>query len=128
MSFTRDLKTWTFSGHTVSGENTCVIIENNQYLLFHSPSNGIGIKKSNDLVTWTDWGNLITLGQTGWEWAKGRITAGAVVKLEGNSQAKYLMFFHGSGPLTEKLGDFDKNASIGIAWSNDLTNWDWPAK
>ena len=128
MSFTRDLKTWTFSGHTVSGENTCVIIENNQYLLFHSPANGIGIKKSNDLVTWTDWGNLITLGQTGWEWAKGRITAGAVVKLEGNSLAKYLMFFHGSGPLTEKLGDFDKNASIGIAWSNDLTNWDWPAK
>jgi hypothetical protein len=68
------------------------------------------------------------LGQSGWEWAKGRITAGVVVKLEDNLEAKYLMFFHGSGPLTEKQGDFDKNASIGIAWSKDLINWEWPAK
>lgn len=38
------------------------------------------------------------------------------------------MFFHGSGLLTEKWVDFDKNSSIGIAWSNDLKRWDWPGK
>ncbi len=126
MSYTYDFINWTFYGHTESGENTCVLIDDKQYVLFHSPSNGIGIKKSADLKSWTDWGKLITLGQPGWDWAKGRITAGAVVKLSGNKLAKYLMFFHGSGPLTEKQGDFDKNASIGIAWSNDLIHWDWP--
>jgi hypothetical protein len=128
MSYTYDFKNWTFYGHTESGENTCVLVENNQYVLFHSPSNGIGIKKSSDLKNWTDWGKLVTLGQSGWDWARGRITAGAVIRLAGNRQAKYLMFFHGSGPLKEKEGDFDKNSSIGIAWSNDLINWEWPGK
>ncbi|MEI6275338.1 MAG: hypothetical protein WCP08_05075 [Prolixibacteraceae bacterium] len=125
-SFTHDFKEWTYSGHTDSGENVCVLTDHEEYLLFHSPSNGIGIKKSKDLQTWKDWGNLITLGQAGWPWAKGRISAGAVIKLSENPEAKYLMFFHGSGPLTETQGDFDKNASVGIAWSNDLINWKWP--
>lgn len=128
MSYTSDFKNWTYFGHTESGENTCVLTENNQYVLFHSPPNGIGIKKSDALKTWTDWGELITLGQADWNWAKGRITAGAVIKLSENKQAKYLMFFHGSGPLNETQGDFDKNASIGIAWSNDLKTWAWPGK
>ena len=128
MSYTTDFKNWTYFGHTDSGENTCVLIEDNQYILFHSPSNGIGIKKSDDLKTWNDWGKLITSRQADWNWAKGRITAGTVLKLPENQQAKYLMFFHGSGPLTEKQGDFDKNASIGISWSNDLINWEWPGK
>jgi hypothetical protein len=128
MSFTYDFKNWAYFGHTESGENSCVLTEGNQYILFHSPSNGIGIKKSYDLKTWKDWGDLIVLGQARWEWARGRITAGTVIELHGNKQARYLMFFHGSGPLTESQGDFDKNASIGIAWSNDLTNWNWPGK
>ncbi len=128
MSFTYDFKNWTFFGRTESGENTCVLIEDTQYILFHSPSNGIGIKKSDDLKTWKDWGELITLGQIQWDWAKGRITAGAVLELSGNQEAKYLMFFHGSGPLSESQGDFDKNASIGIAWSKDLKTWNWPGK
>lgn len=128
LSYTYDFKNWIFFGHTESGENTCVLTDHNQYILFHSPSNGIGIKRSDDLKTWTDWGDLITLGQAEWEWARGRITAGAVVEIKGNKNAKYLMFFHGSGPLTEKQGDFDKNSTIGIAWSNDLKTWDWPGK
>ena len=66
------------------------------------------------------------MGQAGWSWAKGLITAGAVIRLSNNPIAKYLMFFHGSGPLKETEGDFDKNASIGIAWSKDLINWEWP--
>lgn len=128
MSYSSDLKSWTFFGYTESGENVCVLIENDEYILFHSPKNGIGIKKSADLKTWADWGELNFLGQAGWDWAKGRITAGAVIELENSPAARYLMFFHGSGPLTEEKGDFDKNASIGIAWSNDLINWNWPGK
>lgn len=128
MSYSTDFKNWSFAGNTESGENVCVLIENNQYVLFHSPQNGIGIKKSNDLKVWINAGELITLGQEQWNWAKGRITAGTVLKLVENKQANYLMFFHGSGPLTEKEGDFDKNASIGIAWSSDLKTWKWPGK
>ena len=129
MSYSYDLKNWTFFGHTNSGENPCVLVENNEYVLFHSPKNGIAIKRSKDLIDWQDWGHLITLGQSEWPWAKGRITAGAVVDLKSNQQfGEYIMFFHGSGPLTEEQGDFDKNASIGIAWSKDLLNWNWPGK
>ena len=127
MSYTYDLKRWTFFGYTESGENACVLYENKEYILFHSLKNGIGIKRSKDLKTWKDWGNLITLGQKDWHWAKGRITAGAVVNLKDNKNfGKYVMFFHGSGPKTEEQGDFDKNASIGIAWSDNLLNWNWP--
>lgn len=129
ISYSYDLVNWTFSGFTESGENSCVLIENNEYILFHSPSNGIGIKKSNDLKTWETWGNLITLGQAGWNWAKGRITAGTVINLNNiKGIERYLMFFHGSGPLRESEGDFDKNASLGIAWSKDLVNWYWPGE
>ncbi|MEO6870370.1 MAG: hypothetical protein ABI168_12035 [Ginsengibacter sp.] len=129
MSYTYDLKNWTFFGRTKSGENACVLVENNKYVLFHSPKNGIAIKRSPDLENWNDWGRLVTLGQNQWAWAKGRITAGAVINLKDNSRfGKYIMFFHGSGPLTEEQGDFDENASIGIAWSDDLTNWSWPGK
>ena len=129
MSYTYDLQNWTFFGHTESGENVCVLHENNEYILFHSPSNGIGVKRSADLRNWTDWGDLITLGQEEWNWAKGRITAGAVVNLKENRElGHYLLFFHGSGPNSEKEGDFDKNASIGVAWSDDLVYWNWPGK
>jgi hypothetical protein len=127
MSYSYDLHKWHFFGHTESGENACVLYEHKEYILFHSLKNGIGIKKSKDLKTWIDWGKLITLGQKDWNWAKGRITAGTVINLKNNKHfGKYVMFFHASGPKTEDEGDFDKNASIGIAWSNDLINWDWP--
>ncbi len=129
MSYSYDLEKWTYSGHTESGENTCVLVENNEYILFHSPKNGIAIKRSSDLKHWKDWGNLISLGQKEWVWAKGRITAGTVVNLTNDKNfGKYVMFFHGSGPLTEEEGDFDKNASIGIAWSDDLLDWNWPGE
>ena len=63
------------------------------------------------------------------EVGKGRITAGAVVDLrEIKGIERYVMFFHGSGPNKESEGDFDKNSSLGIAWSEDLINWDWPKK
>jgi beta-xylosidase len=129
LSYSYDLKNWTYTGHTQAGENTCVLMEDNEYVLFHSPENGIGIKRSADLKNWNDWGDLITLGQKEWPWARGRITAGAVLNLKKEKNiGKYVMFFHGSGPLTEKQGDFDKNASIGIAWSDDLLHWNWPGQ
>lgn len=129
MSYTYDMKTWTPYGSTSSGENVCVLTENNEYILFHSPKNGIGIQKSRTLQNWADWGEIITLGQNEWEWAKGRITAGTVVDLMNVAGINaYLMFFHGSGPLTEREGDFDRNSSIGIAWSTDLIRWYYPGK
>jgi len=129
MSYSYDLVNWTFFGFTEAGENSCVLTENDEYILFHSPSNGIGIKKSKDLKNWTNRGDLITLGQSQWNWAKGRISAGAVINLKNmKGVEKYVMFFHGSGPLTETQGDFDKNASLGIAWSDDLVTWNWPGQ
>lgn len=129
MSYTYDFKHWTFCCHTESGENVTVLTENNEYILFHSPHNGIGIKRSTDLKHWKDWGDLIVLGQKQWNWAKGRISAGTVINLTKNPAiGKYLMFFHGSGPRTEQEGDFDKNASLGVAWSDDLLHWSWPGK
>ena len=127
MSYSYDLQNWTFFGHTESGENVCVLNEDNEYILIHSPKNGIGIKRSSDLKNWKDWGNLITLDQEKWDWAKGRISAGFVTNLKDHPKfGKYVMFFHGSGPKTEEQGDFDKNASVGIAWSDDLLHWNWP--
>jgi beta-xylosidase len=129
MSWSKDLVNWTYVGNASAGENVCVLIENGEYIMSHSPPNGIGLMKSHDLINWKPWGELITLGQDQWEWARGRITAGYITNLQHvKGIGRYLMVFHGSGPLTEPEGDFDRNASIGIAWSNDLSRWDWPGK
>lgn len=129
MSYSYDLEHWTFSGYTNSGENVCVIKtfsdDTPSYLVFHSPPNGIGVLKSSNLIDFEDTGKLITLGQDTWDWAKGRITAGFVLDLTSEPEyGKYLMFFHGSGPENEETM-FDFNASIGIAWSDDLENWEY---
>lgn len=127
MSYTYDFENWIPYGTTRVSERVCVLTENNEYILFNSPRNGIAIKKSRTLQNWANWGNLITLGQEKWEWAKGRITAGTVINLKHiDGINAYVMFFHGSGPLTEGEGDFDKNSSIGIAWSTDLIKWSYP--
>ena len=122
-----DLEKWTPAGRTDAGENVCVLEADGRYVMFHSPKNGVGRKTSADLLHWTDEPGLITLGQKEWPWAAGRLTAGAVLdarRIPG--VGKYLLFFHGSGPRRESEGDFDRNASIGLAWSDDLENWSWP--
>jgi Glycosyl hydrolases family 43 len=125
-SFSYDLEHWTYQGHIPAGENICILTERGNYFMFHSPKNGIGIKKSNDLATWQDLETALIFGQKDWLWAKGRITAGYVLNLKIDCKIKrYLMFFHGSGPKTEEEGDFDKNASIGLVWSDDLLHWKW---
>lgn len=129
ISYTFDFQEWTFYGYTESGENVCIMEREDDYIMFHSPSNGIGMKRSLDLMNWEDFGEIITLGQKEWNWAKGRVTAGTVIDLRSvNRLGKYIMFFHGSGPRTENEGDFDKNSSIGLAWTENLSNWDWPGK
>lgn len=126
MSYSYDLENWTYYGKTPCGENVCAIRDGNSYMIFHSPPNGIGILKTEDLTNFREEGELITLGQDKWEWAKGRITAGFVLDLKNNPEyGKYIMFFHGSGPESEETM-FDHHANIGIAWSDDLKNWRYP--
>ena len=129
-SWSRDLLNWTYAGRTRSGENVCVLVDNDEYVLFHSPENGVGIKRSKDLKKWRDDPSLITLGQKKWPWAECRLTAGFVLDLRKEPRiGQYLMFFHGDGPGKKQTQDnVDANCSLGIAWSFDLINWDWPGK
>ncbi len=126
-SWSRDLREWVFAGSAEAGENVCVVRDGDEYTMFHSPRNGIGIKRSADLHQWRDCG-LLTLGQSHWPWAAGRITAGFVLDARTiPGVAKWLMFFHGSAfPEEDPRGGFDNHASIGIAWSDDLAHWSWP--
>ena len=134
MSSSRDLVNWKFLGSTDSGENVCVLVEDQQYVLIHSPGNGMGIKRSTDLRRWHDSGQSITLGQKQWPWAQTRLTAGFVLDLRSVAPSngkpgigKYVMLFHGSGPGASKTQDnVDANCCLGIAWSDDLKTWDWP--
>ncbi|WP_248930647.1 hypothetical protein [Paenibacillus hamazuiensis] len=126
MSFSYDLKQWTYYGHANAGENVCVVPVGNRYVMLHSPENGIGIMTSADLKSWTPENTLLTLGQQDWEWARGRITAGFLLDcLDVEGIGKYLLFFHGTGPQGEDV-IFDTHACIGIAWSEDLVEWHWP--
>jgi len=130
MSWSEDLKNWHFFGSTESGENVCVLVEDDEYVLVHSPPNGMGIKRSKDLMHWRDVGGRITLGQEAWPWAETRLTAGFVLDLRDQpGVGKYVMFFHGSGPGKRKTQDnVDANCCIGVAWSEDLVVWEWPGK
>jgi len=114
ISYSNDLTTWTPYGHTNAGENPCVIVDQDEYVLFDSPPNGIGMQRSKDLKVWRDEG-VTVLGQSGWPWAQGRITAGFVLDLRKDSRVrKALMFFHGSTyPEADPRGGFDNFASFG---------------
>ena len=125
MSASHDLKTWTYFGRTDAGENACVIVDRDEYVLFHSPENGIGVKRSKDLQHWRDQG-VHFLGQAQWPWARGRLTAGFALDLRADPNVgKVLLFFHGSGPEDERTL-FDSHASIGLAWSDTMEAWRWP--
>ena len=127
VSFSRstDLENWSFVGFADAGENACAVPHNGGYRLFTSPKNGIRVMDSNDLHSWKQVGDDLFLGQDEWDWAKGRITAGFVMEnTDIPALPRYLMFFHASR-YTEEV-EFDSNASIGIVYSDDLTNWYWP--
>ncbi|QNK59407.1 hypothetical protein [Paenibacillus sp. PAMC21692] len=127
-SRTDNFREWIYGGSREAGENVCIIRHGGEYVMFHSPENGIGVMRSSDLTDWRDDGELITLGQKDWEWAMGRITAGFVIDLRHVAGIEaFVVFYHGSGPEDESVL-FDTHASIGVAWSKDLTVWDWPGK
>ena len=125
MSWSYDLKNWNYFNRIECGENPCVLVENDEYLLIYDPKDeylGAGMKVSKDLVHWRDVKERIGLGGDEWEWAPGGIGAAFVIDLRSEpSIGKYLMFFQ-AGP------GFKENVSIGMAWSEDLKNWDWPDK
>ncbi|TBL80137.1 hypothetical protein [Paenibacillus thalictri] len=126
VSCSYDLKKWTFCGNENAGENVCILNIEDQYVMFHSPENGIGIMRSSDLRHWTHDDVLLTFGQREWDWARGRITASFVLDCrQVQGIEKFLMFFHGSGPEDEHV-IFDTHACIGLAWSDDLREWSWP--
>ncbi len=125
LSHSRDLEHWTYAGHTDSGENVCVEVVGDEYWLWHSPHNGVGLMKSRNLSDWERSPELITLGQEKWPWAQGRLTAGAVVDLRDVPEVGMaLLFFHGTGPEDESVV-FDNFACIGLAWSDDLLHWQY---
>lgn len=125
-SWSRDLRTWHFAGHMQGGENVCILPDGEDYVMLHSPANGIGVKRSRDLTHWRDEA-LLTLGQSDWPWAQGRLTAGFVLDLRREPRVgKYVMFFHGESKEGRKIHDAHAQGSLGIAWSDDLKNWAWP--
>ena len=125
MSWSKDLKTWTYFGNVDSGENVCLLVEDGEYVLFHSPKNGVGIKRSRDLENWADHG-LLTLGQADWPWSQGRLTAGHVLDLRDEPEVgKGVMFFHGSSPEGCEVQETHGHASLALAWSDDLVAWEW---
>lgn len=128
MSYSHDLKNWNYVGRIDSGENACVLVDGDEYVLFHSPRNGMGMKRSKDMKVWRDVGGLITLGQRDWIWAQGRLTAGFVMDLKKQPGiGRYLMFFHGSSGPGLRMHGAHGHASLALAWSDDLVEWSWPA-
>jgi sucrose-6-phosphate hydrolase SacC (GH32 family) len=125
MSYSYDLKTWTYYNRIPCGENPCVLVDNNEYLLFYDPKDedrGAGMMRSKDLIHWTDVPGRIRLGQDQWPWAPGGIGAAFVIDLRREPRVgKYLMFFQAG------LG-FKENVSIALSWSDNLKEWEWPGK
>lgn len=127
MSHSRDLKTWTYAGRAAAGENVTVIRQGSDYVMFHSPQNGIGVKRSNKPDEWGADVDLLTLGQKGWPWAQGRLTAATVLDLTKDPTVeKYIMFFHGDSSEGLKRVPAHGAASLALAWSDHLTTWSWP--
>ncbi len=127
-SYTYDFDTWYYAGHFECGENVCALVQDNEYVLFHSPENGVGIERSRDLERWYGCG-LLTFDQSRWPWARGRLTAGHVVDLRGiEGVGCYLMVFHGSSEAGVHDQETHGHSSLAFAWSEDLVNWSWPGK
>lgn len=128
-SYSYDLKNWTYVGGIQAGENVCVWTQNDEYYLMHSPEIGMGLLKSQDLRKWEVVFENEVLGQKNWPWANQRVTAGFVLDMRDNPAiGKYLLFFHGQGPAPKTTEIINSGCDLGIAWSDDLINWEWPGK
>jgi hypothetical protein len=139
-SYSYDLKNWTFFanigkfiGNIDVGEAFNVWVENGEYLMTHSPVDGIGILHSKNLKDWEVFTEPLLLGKKDWPWASERLTAGYVLDLRSDPRiGKYLMVFHGQGkgygPTRRNTEMENSDCDVAIAWSDDLINWDWPGK
>jgi hypothetical protein len=127
MSYSYDLKNWTYAGSAQAGENVTILRQARDYVMFHSPLNGIGVKRSSNLLSWGPDVQLLTLGQEQWPWAQGRLTAATVLDLTKEpAVGKYVMFFHGESREGIERFPYHGASSIGVAWSDDLVHWSWP--
>ena len=84
---------------------------------FYSPQNGVGVKRSTDLVHWREEAPPLTFGQAGWPWAETRLTAGYVEDMRDvPGVGKYVIVFHASGPgkVRTELQE-NANAHLSIA-------------
>ena len=126
LSWSYDLRHWTWFTRADSEESYCVLTEEDGYVLIDSPDNGVGVKLSPDLVHWHQIG-VYTLGQRRWPWAQGRLSGGQVIDLRHVPEVgKYVMVFHGCTPEGKVASNVHGAASLGLAWSDDLANWYWP--
>ena len=128
MAHSTDLETWNHFGTADAEENYCVLVDQqeDEYVLIYAPANGIGVKRSADLRSWYREGTY-TLGQPHWPWSQGRITAGHVLDMRAHPQVgTFLLVFHGATPRGRATMAAHGEASLGIAWSDDLARWYWP--
>jgi len=114
-STSKDLKSWEFQGSADCGENVCVLKQNGEYLIFHSPENGIGLLKTKDFNHFEDCG-ITTLNQNEWLWAKDRVTAGFVLEMSEDYKYRYALFFHGDNEEKHLFG-----ASLAVISINSIT-------
>ena len=97
-----------------------------EYVLIHSPANGIGIKRSTE-------GKLVRRlslhpRPAAMAVGGGRITAGHLLDLRRHPDVgKYLLTFHGATRRGRRDRAHHGEASIAIAWSDDLLRWHWPS-
>ena len=116
-----DLRHWNYLGHADGGENACVVAENEDYLLLHSPHNGIGLKKSNDLLHWIDCG-VVLPKETEEPWANGRLTAAFAMKNENPTiPYRYIVFFHGS--KKDSVPETHGSASLAMYYTDDFQTY-----
>lgn len=126
-SWSENLESWRYIRSTHGAENPCVLSDGDSYLMMDSPSNGLEIQRSTDLISWKK-KSKTTLGQAEWRWAHGRLTAGFLLDQRNDPNVRrWLLFFHGSQfHENDPRGGFDNYASIGCAWSDNLIDWRWP--
>ena len=99
-------------------ENACVIREGGEFVMFFAPcrqGRGIGVARSDDLLTWRD---IRYLDFPALPWALGGPTAAMVLDLRDQC-GRWLMAFHGERPGPHR-------AALGFAWSEDLEHWTCP--
>ena len=116
-----DLHNWRYLGSADGGENACVLVEDGTYLLLHSPHNGIGLKKSDDLSVWQDCGTVLPK-ESNEEWANGRLTAAFAMKNEDPTiPYRYIVFFHGS--KKDAHPETHGAASLAMYYTNDFKTY-----